>query len=219
MTKELAVYTTYFDNAWAYVRITGATNNLLSGTLISTPSRMPILSIIRALKSVDSNPERITVYSTCNSTARILSGGWIDSWESDGWKTINGRTVENADLWQELMEHVRINLAGTKVSFGFVSRHSDNVFVNDIERLAISTKNASEEKKMDNVISMFAPRAKSTNGPVDQTESSFDDIMAKNEEKKRKMAEDRAKANAGVKRSHRLQPGDTPRSPNHKKED
>jgi ribonuclease HI len=50
---------------------------------------------------------------------------WFQKWESNDWKTANGKSVDNRDLVEPILERIRERLqAGAKTVFQWVKGHS-----------------------------------------------------------------------------------------------
>ena len=74
----------------------------------------------------------VTVYSDSAYTVNAFTQGWIGGWERNGWKKADKKPVQNADLWQMLLELTGIH----KVIFHKVKGHADNELNNRCDELA-----------------------------------------------------------------------------------
>ncbi|HMO56605.1 MAG TPA: ribonuclease HI [Roseiflexaceae bacterium] len=83
----------------------------------TTNNRMELQAAIEGLRRVPHDtPVRVTTDSQY-----LLNGitRWIRNWRLRGWKTSEGRPVENRDLWEELDQ-----LAGSRTTWRAVRGHS-----------------------------------------------------------------------------------------------
>lgn len=74
------------------LELENTTENQMSLTLLATAlKRMTKSSVIR-------------VFMPCEHVLNTLNGLWNIQWQKNGWKNAAGRTVKNAELWQEVTE-------------------------------------------------------------------------------------------------------------------
>ena len=76
------------------------------------------------------------LYSDSNYLVQAFNEHWIDHWKRNGWKTSNGTTVENQDLWFILAAQTRKH----QVTFIKVKGHADhaeNIRCDELARAAI----------------------------------------------------------------------------------
>jgi ribonuclease HI len=67
-------------------------------------------------------PCSVKVYSDSAYVVNAINQKWIDNWQKNGWKNSNKEIVKNKELWQKLLELLKIH----KVNFIKVKGHSDN---------------------------------------------------------------------------------------------
>ena len=60
--------------------------------------------------------------------------GWLDSWQSRGWKKADGTPALNVDLWSVLTEQLKIH----DVEFIWVKGHNNNPYNERCDRLAVA---------------------------------------------------------------------------------
>lgn len=104
--------------------ITGAEKN-------TTNNRMELMAVIKSLECLKERCE-VNLYSDSAYVINAFEKGWLEKWESDGWKTFNKKEVQNKELWQALRDLTLIH----KVNFIKVKGHSDNVFNNRCDEMA-----------------------------------------------------------------------------------
>ncbi|WP_291327138.1 ribonuclease HI [Desulfovibrio sp. UCD-KL4C] len=124
-----------FDNACggygAIMQINGDTIELAQGYSCTTNNRMELRAVIAALKVI-STPSLITIMSDSKYVVEAFKQGWIDKWNTNGWKKSNRKPVENQDLWKEMLE----TLHSHNVEWLWVKGHSGNSFNERADHLA-----------------------------------------------------------------------------------
>lgn len=99
--------------------------------LETTNNRMEVTAVIVGLKRLK-YPCKVDVYSDSAYTVNAFNEGWIYGWVKNGWKKSDGKSVLNADLWQELYELTKMH----KITFHKVAGHADNELNNRCDALA-----------------------------------------------------------------------------------
>jgi ribonuclease HI len=89
--------------------------------LETTNNRMEVTAVIVGLKRLK-YPCKVDVYSDSAYTVNAFNEGWIYGWAKNGWKKADGKSVINADLWQELFALTNMH----EVVFHKVAGHADN---------------------------------------------------------------------------------------------
>lgn len=75
----------------------------LSGAVHSTTNnRMELTAVIRALQALK-RPCKVTVTTDSRYVIDAFRAGWLNNWQSNGWRTASKQPVKNEDLWRELM--------------------------------------------------------------------------------------------------------------------
>ena len=85
----------------------------------TTNNRMEILAVIKGLDALK-EPCNVNVYSDSQYVVDAFNQQWINSWESNGWRTAGKKEVKNVDLWKTLLELVERN----NVTFVKVKGHA-----------------------------------------------------------------------------------------------
>ncbi len=94
------------------------------------------LSALNILKE----PCQTEVYTDSAYLCNAVEKGWLNRWQRNGWKTASKGSVENQDLWKELLTLMNIH----QVTFHKVKGHADNVYNNRCDELA---RNAIQEHR------------------------------------------------------------------------
>lgn len=86
----------------------------------TTNNRMEIRAAIKALSFVSKVKGQMSTVLYTDS-AYLLNGitKWVFGWQKNNWKTSTKQSVENQDLWQELLEIIK----GKKINWRLVKGH------------------------------------------------------------------------------------------------
>ena len=116
------------------ILIYGMHEKVVSGyELDTTNNRMELLAVIKGLQALNESCG-VKLYSDSQYVVDAFNKGWISSWVKNGWKTAGKKEVKNVDLWQELLSLCERHL----VTFIKVAGHSDNVYNNRCDKIAVS---------------------------------------------------------------------------------
>jgi ribonuclease HI len=77
-------------------------------------------------------PCKVNLYTDSAYVFNAFTKGWIDRWQNNNWKTSQKTSVENQDLWRELIKLSKIH----SVNWIKVKGHSDNEMNNRCDKLA-----------------------------------------------------------------------------------
>jgi ribonuclease HI len=137
--KEVTIYT---DGAcsgnpgpggWAALLIYGRHERVVTGAeQETTNNRMELTAVVEALRVLK---QRCIVYLHTDSAyiVNAFKQGWIDRWQTKGWKTAGKKPVKNRDLWEALLALMRRH----DVRFVKVKGHADDALNNRVDRLAV----------------------------------------------------------------------------------
>ncbi|WP_207182519.1 ribonuclease HI [Anaerocellum diazotrophicum] len=138
--KEVTIYT---DGAcsgnpgpggWCAILIYKGIKKVLKGfEMQTTNNRMELKAVVEALKALK-EPCKVIIYSDSAYIVNAVNQNWIEKWQKNGWKTSEKEEVKNTDLWNELIELLKIH----KVTFEKVKGHADNELNNLCDRIARS---------------------------------------------------------------------------------
>lgn len=121
------------DGGYAAILIyKGLEKEICGGEENTTNNRMELTAVIKGLEALK-EPCEVEVYSDSQYVIGAMNEGWLESWRNNGWKTAAKKAVKNPDLWQRLYELV----ARHKITFIKVKGHSDNVYNNRCDELAV----------------------------------------------------------------------------------
>ena len=110
----------------------GIERELSGGEPITTNNKMEIMAVIQGLKILK-EACNVTVYSDNAYVVNAIKQGWIKSWKKNNWRKNDGSEVKNVDLWTELDRLMNFH----SVNFVKVKGHSDNVYNNRCDKLAV----------------------------------------------------------------------------------
>jgi ribonuclease HI len=125
MTETVRIYT---DGAckgnpgpggWgALLRIGEHEKELFGGEPETTNNRMELAAVINALASLKRSCE-VEIYTDSQYVRNGITE-WLAQWRRRGWKTADGKSVKNLDLWQDLEREA----ARHKIRWHWVKGHS-----------------------------------------------------------------------------------------------
>lgn len=96
----------------------------------TTNNRMELTAAIEALRQLRRPCEVVL----CTDSQYLRKGitQWLAAWQDNGWRKANGRPVENADLWQELVRVVQPH----KLEWRWIRGHRGNPLNERADQLA-----------------------------------------------------------------------------------
>ena len=86
----------------ALLRYQEREKELSGGEPHTTNNRMEMMAVIQAIKAIK-KPCVLKIHSDSALIINTMTKGWIESWQSKGWKKADKKPVENQDLWLELL--------------------------------------------------------------------------------------------------------------------
>ena len=117
---------------WAAILISGETKKEISGGSPNTTNNiMELTAILEGLKALKYECE-VEIYSDSAYSVNAFNQGWIYNWVKKGWKTADGSSVKNKEIWEELYNLTKKH----KVTFIKVKGHSDDELNNRCDELA-----------------------------------------------------------------------------------
>ncbi|MEI8032083.1 MAG: ribonuclease HI [Chlorobiaceae bacterium] len=138
MQKKIIIYT---DGAcsgnpgpggWGALLMYGEATREISGyEPATTNNRMELSAAIEAMAALK-EPCKVELYSDSSYLVNAINEGWLKRWVRSNWKTAAKKSVENIDLWQRILELIRLH----EVTFHKVKGHSDNPYNNRCDTLA-----------------------------------------------------------------------------------
>ena len=92
---------------------------LWGGQADTTNNRMELTAVIEAFKALKKDGLTIHVFSDSAYVSNCFREKWYESWEKNRWRNAAKKSVENQELWKELLALVRRH----NVSFYRVKGH------------------------------------------------------------------------------------------------
>lgn len=127
---------------WAAVLLFGNSKKEKSGFVPDTTNnRMELLACVKGLQAI-TRKFPVEVYSDSSYLVNAVNNGWIENWKRNGWRTADKQEVKNRDLWELIIE---LN-EKFKPKYIKVKGHSDNVYNNRCDELAVGEIKANASK-------------------------------------------------------------------------
>jgi len=105
---------------------------LFGGEANTTNNRMELTAVIEGFKALKRDGLDIEVFSDSSYVANCFREKWYESWEKNNWRNAARKSVENQDLWKDLLALVRKH----NVRFFRVKGHVNlNSKVTDFDKL------------------------------------------------------------------------------------
>lgn len=73
----------------------------------TTNNRMELTAVIEAFKALKRDGMSVEVFTDSSYVANCFREKWYESWEQNNWKNAARKSVENQELWKELLSLVR----------------------------------------------------------------------------------------------------------------
>ena len=110
---------------------------------VTTNNRMELMAVIEALRALKA-PCKVSIHTDSAYVCNAFQQNWLSNWQVNGWKTTAKRSVENQDLWKDLLAVLEPHA----YSFVKVKGHSDNPHNNRCDELArLAIKNAISQEQ------------------------------------------------------------------------
>ena len=90
----------------ALLRYQDKEKELSGGEAHTTNNRMEMMAVIQAVQAIK-KPCRLKIHSDSALIINAMTKGWIESWQSKGWKKADKKPVENQDLWMALLDAIQ----------------------------------------------------------------------------------------------------------------
>lgn len=97
----------------------------------TTNNRMELTAVIEGLSALKEHC-RVAVYSDSAYVVNAFEKGWLQNWLANGWRKTDKSSVENQDLWLQLL----VQTEKHTVTFHKVAGHADNEKNNRCDKLA-----------------------------------------------------------------------------------
>lgn len=100
---------------------------------LTTNNRMELLAVIEGLKALK-KPCNVNVISDSKYVCDAINQHWLDSWIAKNWKKSDGKAVLNPELWQQLVELMKIH----NVNFRWIKGHAGHEFNEKCDEIAVN---------------------------------------------------------------------------------
>ena len=123
---------------WAAILMYNEFKKEMSGAEpMTTNNRMELCAVIYALKALK-EPCKVMLTTDSKYVSDAITKGWARSWQKNGWIKSDKKPAMNADLWQELLELLKIH----DVKFNWVKGHAGHPENERCDELAVSAYKA-----------------------------------------------------------------------------
>ncbi len=116
----------------AILRFGSAEKELSGGEKETTNNRMELTAVIMGLSALK-EPCEVTLVTDSKYVADGITKGWAESWQKNGWRKADKKPALNPDLWEKLLELVKIH----KVEINWVKGHAGHPENERCDRLAV----------------------------------------------------------------------------------
>lgn len=123
---------------WGVVLVSprhGAVRELSGAEPATTNNRMELRGAIEGFRALK-RPCRVKITTDSEYLKNAFTAGWIEKWQSNGWKTAARKPVLNVDLWRELMEVMEPH----DVTWAWVRGHADHPENSRADELAVAAR-------------------------------------------------------------------------------
>jgi ribonuclease HI len=137
------------------------TKELFGGQANTTNNKMELTAVIEALKVVKKQNQNIEIFTDSSYVANCFREKWYESWRKNGWRNAARKSVENQELWKELLPLVEshkttfyrvkghVNLSSKSTDFNklyekFISWNGDKFSFEDFKYITGMNNRADE---------------------------------------------------------------------------
>ena len=113
-----------------YIKLDGdpATMEIFEGLEKTTKNRTALAACISALEHLIKKCN-VTLYLNSKYVAETINQGWYSAWDLSTW-TNRGKAIKNADLWQQLLEHMDKHC----ISFLYSDQHPYSIYMETMKK-------------------------------------------------------------------------------------
>jgi ribonuclease HI len=101
----------------------------------TTNNRMELTAAWEGLRAL-TRPARVSIVTDSKYLKNAFTNGWIDQWQSNGWRTAARKPVKNENLWRALIEI----MVPHQVQWRWVRGHTDDPENNRCDELAVAAR-------------------------------------------------------------------------------
>lgn len=80
---------------------------IFGGEANTTNNRMELTAVIEGFRALNRDGQTVEVFSDSAYVSNCFREKWYESWEKNKWRNAAKKSVENQDLWKELLALVR----------------------------------------------------------------------------------------------------------------
>lgn len=138
--KKLDIYTDGACNGnpgkggWGAVLVyKGAEKEISGAEKQTTNNRMELTAVIKALQLLK-EPCEVNLTTDSKYVCDAVNKGWVYGWKKKGWIKSDKKPALNVDLWEELLEQLKIH----DVTFNWVKGHNGHPYNERCDKLAVS---------------------------------------------------------------------------------
>ena len=120
--------------AWGAVLVyKGAEKEISGAEKQTTNNRMELTAVIKALQLLK-EPCEVNLTTDSKYVCDAVNKGWVYGWKKKGWIKSDKKPALNVDLWEELLEQLKIH----DVTFNWVKGHNGHPYNERCDKLAVS---------------------------------------------------------------------------------
>ncbi len=117
---------------------------ILGAEADTTNNRMELTSCLKALQTLKRRDLKVRVYMDSSYIINAIKKGWLKKWQKNSWKKSDGKSVENKDLWLELLQTIE---QFEDIQFDKVPAHRDDQLNNYVDKLARKAAREMQKKQ------------------------------------------------------------------------
>ena len=121
------------------LRYNGRERTFSKGFRLTTNNRMELLGAIAGLEALK-EPCEVELCSDSKYLVDAVTKGWVYGWQKKGWKKSDGKPALNVDLWQRLLELMRVH----KVNLIWIKGHAGHPDNERCDKLAVEAYSGEE---------------------------------------------------------------------------
>lgn len=123
----------------AVLRYNGAEKTFSQGYRLTTNNRMELMGAVVGLEALK-EPCEVELCSDSKYLVDAVTKGWVYGWQKKGWKKSDGKPALNVDLWERLLELMRVH----KVKLVWIKGHAGHPDNERCDRMAVAAYNGDE---------------------------------------------------------------------------
>lgn len=130
------------DGGWAYLLVDDGGHSSESGYVGGTTNnRMELIAAVNGLTALQ-RPSRVKIVTDSQYLKKAFTDGWLERWQSNGWRTASRQPVKNRDLWEQLLALEQNH----EVSWNWTRGHSGHPENEEVDRLALAARRSGSNR-------------------------------------------------------------------------